>query len=95
MSEILASQRQMLIRRGEPADRDTDGRMAQLFRGHLDQVKAWLATRSDMDILWVRYDAVVSNPAEEAVRLNRFLGGVLEVDKMMEVVDPALYRQRA
>jgi hypothetical protein len=34
------------------------------------------------------------NPREEATRVNEFLGGALDVDAMVGVVDQALYRNR-
>src|SRR5258705_7795512 len=43
MPEILASQRQMLIRRGEPADDVADDKMAAMFEKHVAQVEAWPA----------------------------------------------------
>ena len=43
MEEILASQRQMLLRRDEPADQSADATMTALFETHLRQIDAWLA----------------------------------------------------
>jgi len=92
--EILASQRQMLIRRGEPTDTVSDERMGELFRRHVVQVEAWLAEQPNMDVIFVEYGDIVDEPLKQANRLNEFLGGVLDVSKMTGVVDPSLYRQR-
>jgi hypothetical protein len=94
MEEILASQRKMLIRRGEPADRISDEQMAALFQKHLDQVEAWLNDQPNIDVLYVSFNDVVAEPLESIDAINDFLGGHLEVDAMVEVVDPMLYRQR-
>ena len=94
IEEILASQRQMLIRRGEPTDTISDERMGELFRRHVVQVEAWLGEQPNMDVIYVEYGGALSEPLKQAKRLNEFLGGVLDVTKMAEVVDPSLYRQR-
>ena len=94
MQEVLASQRQMLIRRGEPTDRVPDERMAELFAKHVAQVRAWLAAQPHMDVLYVHYGDVLANPLDQARRVNHFLGGGLDEEAMAGVVDPGLYRQR-
>jgi hypothetical protein len=95
MGEILASQKQMLIRRGEPTDRASDERMAELSESHLNQVKAWLEEQPNIDVLYVSYNEILENPCACAERLNWFLGGRLNVDRMAQAVDPSLYRQRS
>jgi hypothetical protein len=94
MGEILASQRQMLVRRGEDTERADDRQMARLFARHLSQMESWLASQPQMDVLYVHYRDVLAAPAAQAARLNAFLGGVLDERKMAEVVDPELYRQK-
>jgi hypothetical protein len=92
--EILASQRKMLINRGEDPDKISDAEMAQYFEKHLAQVTAWLAQQGNITTLYVDYNQMLYDPAPTARRLNKFLGGDLNIDQMVGVVDPALYRQR-
>ncbi len=94
MAEILASQRQMLIRRGEPADAVSDDLLARLFARHLTRFDAWVAQQPGIEILYVSYNAMLETPVEHAQQVNEFLGGTLAVAKMVAVVDKALYRQR-
>jgi len=94
MEEILASQKQMLIRRGAPTDRVSDERMAKLFTEYLERVEAWIAEQPNMEVIYVGYNEVLENPVEEAKRINQFLGNTLNVEKMVGVVDSTLYRQR-
>src|SRR5882762_11870166 len=56
MPEILASQRQMLIRRGEPADTIPDDKMAAMFEKHLAQVELWLAGQTNINVLYISYN---------------------------------------
>jgi hypothetical protein len=94
MAEILASQRKMLDRRGEDSDKMDDDQMAMLFHKHLTSVEQWLAAQSNMSVLEVNYREVLDDPLAQIERLNRFLGGQLDRDNMVAVVDPVLYRNR-
>ncbi|MFQ5606065.1 MAG: sulfotransferase [bacterium] len=95
MAEILASQKQMLIRRGEPADNVSDEKMAKMFNLHLLQVETWLEKQTNMEVHYVHYSDVLENPARHVEEINRFLGGGLNTDAMSTVIDKSLHRQRA
>jgi hypothetical protein len=94
IAEILASQRKMLIRRGEPADQVDDATMASLFEKHLQKVMASIDSRADMDVLYVSYNDVLASPLQHAKAISQFLGGTFDVEAMAAVVDPDLYRNR-
>jgi hypothetical protein len=94
MPEILASQRQMLIRRGEPADSVPDDKMAAMFNKHVAQVEAWLAAQPNIEVLYISYNEVMKDARAHAERIDTFLGSSLSVDDMVGVVDRALYRQQ-
>jgi broad-specificity NMP kinase len=95
MDEILASQQQMLIRRGEDADRVSDETMAEMFGRHLQQMRDWLARQPNVDVLYVHYGDVLADPATAAKRIAGACGGMLDAQAMARVVDRSLYRQRA
>jgi hypothetical protein len=94
IEEILASQRQMLIRRGEPTDKVSDEEMAQMYAMHLKKIEAWMAERDNIDVLYVQYNEVIEKVQTWSVKINKFLGGILDTDSMNAVVDKSLYRQR-
>jgi hypothetical protein len=94
MNEVLASQKRMLVRRGEATDTVSDEKLARIFARHLDQVQAWLAGQPNIDVIYVRYDQTVQDPLTQAESVNGFLGNCLRVSEMAAVVDPNLYRQR-
>lgn len=94
MPEILASQRKMLIRRGEDPNKMDDEQMAMLFEKHVKQVEAWLAAQPNIRTLYVHYSDVLANPQPQIATINDFLGGTLNTGRMAEVVDPELYRNR-
>jgi ubiquinone/menaquinone biosynthesis C-methylase UbiE len=94
MEEILASQRQMLIRRGELTDKVSDERMTELYRKHLRRVEDWIDEQPNIEVIYVSYNEILENPVEHARRINQFLGKTLNIENMVSVVEPTLYRQR-
>ena len=94
MSEILASQRKMLINRGEDPDKMDDAQMTMLFENHVRQVESWLAQQPNIEVLYVHYSDVMADPLTAINSMGRFLGRDLDVRAMAEVVDPNLYRNR-
>ena len=93
--EVLASQRKMLLRRGENPDATDDAKMTAIYEKHLAQVKRWIDDRPNMSAVYVPYHEVVADPATHAQRINEHLGGILDEARMVEAVDPSLYRNRA
>ena len=94
MAEILASQRQMLIRRGEDPDKIGDDMMAKLFEKHLRQVNDWVGQQPNVERLDVNYNDMLKNPRPFIERINALLDSQLNTEKMEQVVDPSLHRQR-
>ncbi|MEZ4768156.1 MAG: sulfotransferase [Caldilineales bacterium] len=95
MDEILASQKKMLERRGEPTDRVSDEELTRLFNKHLQKVDTWMRAQSNFSVLYVDYNEMLASPEPFARQVNQFLGGRLDEQKMATVVDPNLYRNRA
>ena len=94
MPEILASQRKMLIRRGEDPDKMDDAQMAMLFEKHLTQIDEWLRSQSNFRVLYVHYSEVLAEPQPQIAKINDFLGGTLDAAAMAGMVDPDLYRNK-
>ena len=94
MGEILASQKKMLIRRGEPTDKVSDEKLTQLYESHLQQVQSWVDSHSNADVLYTHYSEVLQDPRQAASQINHFLGDSLNVEKMAGMVDEGLYRNR-
>ncbi len=94
MPEILASQRKMLLRRGEDADDTSDEEMAALYVEHLRRVDSWLRSRPNIERIDVNFNEIITNPRPHVERINEFLDGILDTGKAEAVIDPGLYRQR-
>jgi len=94
IEEILASQKQMLKRRGKPTDEVSDEKMAKLYSEHLKQIEMWLISQTNFDILYISYNDILKEAVSNVRKINTFLDNSLDTDKMVLVVDKRLYRQR-
>ena len=93
LDEVLVSQNKMLDSRGE-AGGAADERMRAVYEQHLAQVARLMNKRACFSTLYLPYAEVVSEPRAQAARVNRFLGGRLDVEAMAAVADRELYRNR-
>ena len=94
MPEILASQRKMLINRGEDPDKISNDEIARLYEKYFRQAYTWLNNQPNVEYLDINYNELVRNPRPQIEEVNKFLGDILDEEKMITVVDPSLYRQR-
>jgi hypothetical protein len=94
MEEVLASQRKMLINRGENPDKVSDDQMAEMFQKDLQQSERWINSQAHTSRIDINYGQLIANPRPPVAEINRFLGGGLNEDKMLGVIDPSLYRHR-
>lgn len=95
LAETLASQRKMLIHRGEDPARIDDAELTRLFQKHLQKVEAWLAGQPNITVLYVNYNEMIAAPSPFLAQINRFLDQRLNSEQMLAAVDRTLYRNRA
>lgn len=94
IDEILRSQRKMMERRGTANNKVNDAEMGALFRAHIRQIEGWLAKQPHFEVIYINYNEMLSNPTDQAESVNEFLGSQLDIEKMVGVVNPTLYRNR-
>jgi len=97
MEEVLRSQKLMLQRKEtrESLSESDDKEMREIFANHIDTMKKWLRKQDHMDVAYVNYNNFIEKTRHNAEAINKFLGGRLDVENMVGVVDPTLYRHRA
>lgn len=95
MSEILASQRKMLERRGEDPNKVSDAEMAELFSKHFNKVMDWVRKQRNIRFIEVSYNQLLETPEQEVKKLAEFLGSGVDAAAMLNRIDPDLYRQRS
>jgi hypothetical protein len=93
LPEILASQDEMLKRRGTHDAADA-AVLTSAFRDHMREVVAWLERREDIAVCRMGYRKVLGDPIGCAEKVRDFLGLELDEEAMARAVDPSLYRNR-
>jgi hypothetical protein len=93
LPEVLASQDEMLKRRGSVELVDA-ALLTSAFRDHMGEIVDWLEHRTDIPVCRVGYRKILSDPAASAKLVRDFLGIDLNVKAMALAVDPSLYRNR-
>lgn len=94
LREVLASQSKMLERRNEE-NGVSDEQMIEIYQSHLWRVDYLFRHAAQFERLEIQYSEVIADPRRAAERIDAFLGGRLDVERMVEAVDPQLYRNRA
>ncbi len=95
LPEVIASQDQMLRRRGTFKEGTDPAVISAAFEKHLREVYGWLDSKTYVKTLRIPYHEVLSQPKEIAKRVPEFLRVDLNVDAMIEPVDASLYRNRS
>ena len=94
LNEVLASQNKMLERSGNSGGTVPDEQLQALFAAELNKCETWLAKQPNFKVLHINHRDMISDGLAQAQRINDFLGGGLDVDAMVAVVEPELYRNR-
>jgi hypothetical protein len=95
MPEVLASQDEMLRRRGTYKEGANLAVVAAAFEKHLREVDAWMDGKPNVKSLKILYHDVLQKSKEVSANLAEFLGMKLNVEAMTAQVDGSLYRNRA
>jgi len=93
LPEVLASQDEMLKRRGK-TDSVSHDVLTKAFTNHLRDVGEALQKRPEIEVLRIGYRRLLQDPKKHAESIKEFLGLDLNTDAMAARVDPALYRNR-
>ena len=94
LPEVLASQDQMLKRRGTYKEGANPAMIAGAFEKHLREVYAWLDGKAYVQAVRIQYHDLLSKPKEIGEQIAQFLGKALDVGTMAQQVDASLYRNR-
>lgn len=94
LSEVLASQDQMLRRRGTYKEGVDSTAISSAFEKHLHEVYSWFEGKSYLKAIRVSYHDVLHDPKSIGEELSRFLKIELNLEAMSQQVDASLYRNR-
>jgi hypothetical protein len=94
LPEVVASQAEMIRRRGTSGAAVPEAVLIAGLRAHLNQVNAWLAKRREILVRRQPYHDVLHDPRLAAKNAGTFLGMALDIEAMTKQVDLTLYRNR-
>ncbi len=95
LSEIIASQAEMIKRRGSSAPAVGQTVMLQALQAHLNQVNTSLKQRSNTEVCRVDYRKLISEPGHVVRSIQQFLQVPLDLSAMERQIDKTLYRNRS
>ena len=95
LEEVIKSQEVMLQRSGKSGGNLSDEEFIRLFAAEIDKCLKWMGQQPNFRCIEVDYNDMVADPRKQVRRVVEFLDGGLDEEKMVGVVDPSLYRQRA
>ncbi len=95
LPEVMASQDEMLRRRGTFDSKEDNSVVARAFQDHLSDVYSWLNGKPNLKVSRVQYHRVLREPRQTAESLAEFLRQKLDIEAMTRQVDGTLYRQRS
>ena len=97
LPEVVASQAEMIRRRGTAGPKLADTALLAALQAHLNQVNAWLQNQNQagLQLCRVQYHDVLANAQPVSEKIQDFLGHSLNLAEMAGQVDSSLYLQRS
>lgn len=94
--EVVRSQQKMLKRQGKRIKEDVlPMHLVNQFNDTLKKVEKWAENSPNVEIKYISHRDIIDAPFMQAMIVNDFLEGGLAVEKMAEMVDGSLYRERS
>lgn len=94
LEEVIRSQEVMLERKGKGGGEMGDEKLIGLFRDEIAKCEAWLKSQPHFSFIYIDYNELLKSPENSVKQINDYLGGTLNTQAMLAVVNPSLYRQR-
>ena len=94
LPEVVASQAEMIRRRGTIGATLTASALIAGLGAHLNQVNAWLRNKGNISVHRVEHHDVMREPLRVSESMQEFLKCPLDVTAMSQQIDESLYRQR-
>lgn len=95
MEEILSSQRVMLQRKGQDTQDEVEKEILNLYNENLKSVIKFMNDNTHFSYTFCDYNVILGSPLQSIGQIVNFLDLQLDIKKMVKVVEPTLYRQRA
>ncbi len=94
LAEVMASQARMLAGFQKSTSAEKESSLELVYREHLLRINRWMSQQSNLSFHVVDYNLLFSDPHGIITELTEFLERPLPVERMIEIIDPNLYRNR-
>ena len=95
LAEVVASQSEMIRRRGTTGAALAPAALIAGLQAHLNQVNGWLRDKTNLSVYRVEHHQVLHDRMQVSESIQKFLECPLDVLAMSRQIDESLYRQRA
>ena len=96
LMEVISSQQKMLSRLGKKNREDTlPYHLLEQYEATVKEAKQWLSLQKNIEILYVNYSEIIDHPLEVSMQIATFLEETLDLEAMMNAVDPSLRREKS
>jgi len=95
LAEVVASQAEMIQRRGTTGPALPDAAMIAGLQAHLNQVRAWVKNKPNLTVCDIEYHALLREPRATAEAVQSYLERRLDTEAMAGQVDLSLFRNRS
>ena len=83
-----------MLKHDRRATSGDDEQIAKLFREELARFESWIKRQANFRMLEVDYNRLLQSPAEPTELVTGWLEKTRDTGAMIQVIDPALYRNR-
>jgi hypothetical protein len=90
INEVIKSQQKMLGK----IEKKYPKALMKAFDKEATRVKEWARAQPNIKLLDMNYSDIIENPSREVDKILSFLDAPLYKEKMIEVIDPSLYRSK-
>lgn len=90
LDEVLVSQQKML----KKDSLTFNTKLKETFEQQRDKTKTWLASKPNIDVIYVDYHEMLEKPTEQIDRIQLFLGHEMDKTAMLAAVDKKLHRNK-
>ncbi len=94
LDEVIVSQQAMLKQNEKKGADMSSEALKSAYLKQLEHIQDFLSNIVKIPVYFISHQLCIEKPYDAANHLNTFMGGILDVDKMANVVSKKLYRQR-
>jgi hypothetical protein len=96
LKEVIQSQHKMILQKNNKTSQSNlfDQKLIDTYTAQISKVEDWIQEKSQIEYIKIKYNQLINNPKYSIEQINTFLSIELNMNKIIEVIDPNLYRNK-